>query len=434
VRHFGYRRLVIMMAVLLISDALPSRARVLEVTSTVPGSIQAAINAAQSGDVIQIAPGTYSEAINTLGKAMSLIGTGGSGATILDGSSLPGSVITCNQNEKQDTIIEGFTFTGGRGTLNGGQRIGGAIYCWHASPTIQECLFLQNGDEVTWAGAIFYYSALAQSLTLQRNAFVGNHARTNGGAIMVEGPCVIRDNFFQGNSTDSGDGAGIYVFAKPDIEVFDNRFCDNSAGDHGGGIYVNNLDLRHVNPSEIQVTNNLFVGNHSNTRLAFDCTGSAIHVQGGAHVIANTCLLNSGQNVGTTPAATICMVVPADGTLVARNLIAHNSGGGIALDPLARISPMQAELSDNILFNNQGVELFLAERISVTEQGNRYEDPLVCDVSTQTDGSVAAESPAFSLPGIVIGAVWRPGCSQTPVVPSTWSRIKSMLESSSNAH
>ena len=89
-----------------------------------PGdSIQTAIDNAVDGDEIVVAPGTYNETIDFLGKAVWLHSSDGAEVTIIDGQST-GSVVTCGQGVGPDTVLEGFTVTGGSGSVGGG-RLGG---------------------------------------------------------------------------------------------------------------------------------------------------------------------------------------------------------------------------------------------------------------------------------------------------------------------
>ena len=97
----------------------------------VPGdfpTIQGAINAAAvSGDEIIVAPGTYPEAINFLGKAINLHSASGDPSnTIIDGTGKNNSVVLCISGEGPGTILEGFTITGGVGHPVG--RRGGGMY------------------------------------------------------------------------------------------------------------------------------------------------------------------------------------------------------------------------------------------------------------------------------------------------------------------
>src|SRR5262245_63740038 len=53
-------------------------------------TVQQAIDAAQSGDVVQVAPGTYAGTIDFHGKNVSLLSTGGPAVTTLDASGSTG--------------------------------------------------------------------------------------------------------------------------------------------------------------------------------------------------------------------------------------------------------------------------------------------------------------------------------------------------------
>lgn len=48
-------------------------------------TIQAAINAAANGDTVSVAAGTYSENINFMGKALTVISEQGAAVTVIDG-------------------------------------------------------------------------------------------------------------------------------------------------------------------------------------------------------------------------------------------------------------------------------------------------------------------------------------------------------------
>ena len=85
----------------------------------VPGdfpTIQAAINAASNGDVINVQPGTYNEQINFLGKAISVLASGGVGDVILGDSSPPytasGPLVTFKNGENYLSLLKGFDIVG----------------------------------------------------------------------------------------------------------------------------------------------------------------------------------------------------------------------------------------------------------------------------------------------------------------------------------
>ena len=88
--------------------------------------VQDAIAAAVDSDEIVVAPGAYGEALDLLGKAVHLLSSDGPAVTTLDATGLGASVVRCVSGEGPQTILEGFTITGGTGTCC--YEIGGTDY------------------------------------------------------------------------------------------------------------------------------------------------------------------------------------------------------------------------------------------------------------------------------------------------------------------
>ncbi|NOR17596.1 T9SS type A sorting domain-containing protein [candidate division WOR-3 bacterium] len=95
----------------------------------VPGdypTIQEGINAANAGDVVLVAPGTYYEEITL--KADVVVMGAGEGLSIIDGGNNPGDVVTAVGNDITNTTkLQGFTITGA--SNSGGMPGGGGIFC-----------------------------------------------------------------------------------------------------------------------------------------------------------------------------------------------------------------------------------------------------------------------------------------------------------------
>ncbi len=109
-------------------------------------TIQEAINFAQNGSTILIAPGTYAGELNFLGKAITLKSTLGPRVTrivppaIAGSSSIPSALVTFNNGETSSSVLEGFTLEGGW--------IG--VLCLGSGPTIRQNL-LKDQQVDNWA-------------------------------------------------------------------------------------------------------------------------------------------------------------------------------------------------------------------------------------------------------------------------------------------
>ena len=110
--------------------ASTARADTLPVPAGYP-TIQACINAAVNGDECLVAPGTYNETINFIGKAITVRSSDGPDVTTIDATGLACgnycSVVTCSSGESPNTVMDGFTTlattvvgSGGSGRAAGG--------------------------------------------------------------------------------------------------------------------------------------------------------------------------------------------------------------------------------------------------------------------------------------------------------------------------
>jgi hypothetical protein len=152
-------------------------------------TLQAAINAAVNGNEIEADPITYKEAINFLGKAISLRSTDGPESTIIDASSVLDtgdgvSVVRCITGETAATVLDGFTITGGIGdTSVFSDPVGGGMFNHFSSPTVLNCRF--NGNSAMGGfgsgGGMFNNSS---SPTVANCTFSSNTASFLGGGMV----------------------------------------------------------------------------------------------------------------------------------------------------------------------------------------------------------------------------------------------------------
>ena len=222
-------------------------------------AIQTAIDNAVDTDEIVVAQGIYGEVINFVGKAITLRSSSGPDVTIIDPNGIPnsdccvphampgcdnaqcqagvcafdpsccdedwdeicvqlaegcqvclpvfsGSVVTCTDGEGPDSVLDGFTVSGGIAGFGGGMRNEGS------NPTVINCVFKDNTANT--AGGMYNNSA---------------------------GPTVINCTFSRNSSSQSTGGGMFNSSASP--KLVDCTFNENT-GSWGGGMYNSNSDVR----------------------------------------------------------------------------------------------------------------------------------------------------------------------------------------------
>lgn len=257
-------RLAGCLILLLVAAPFLSAQNVINVPANQP-TIQAGINAANSGDTVLVAPGKYVENINFGGKAITVTSSGGPSVTTIDGGA-KGSVVTFNTGETQNSKLNGFTIT--NGFQNG--LWGAGIYISAASPTITGNVITGNHGAVGIGIYVGGGSPLIQNNTITANDQKGaGGGGEGGGGILVSGnsttpanPQII-GNTITNNSTaiGGGDGGGISIdyFSSPLIQG--NLIQGNTAYNDGGGISVASYN----SPVIVQnvIINNSVVGDYS---------------------------------------------------------------------------------------------------------------------------------------------------------------------------
>jgi hypothetical protein len=253
-----------------------------------PGqSIQAAINASTNGDQVEVAPGTYTESINFNGKAVRLYSSGGRDVTIINGAGNY-HVVQCVSGEDANTILEGFTITGGDSTYDQG----GGMFNSSSSPTVINCKFSSNNARD--GGGMCNYQG--SNPTVTNCTFSGNSGYLGGGMCNDQGsnPTVSECIFL--SNTAYLHGGGIHN-EHSDPNVTNCIFSGNTAYAHGGGM-MNNYG------SVAYITNCIFFGNIAKewgggicnagvTRHFINCTFSGNTASSGGAINNN----NSSANV-----------------------------------------------------------------------------------------------------------------------------------------
>ena len=332
-----------------------TRAATINVPAGQP-TIQAAINAASNGDTVLVAPGTYRENINFMGKAVTVTSSGGPAVTTIDGSAA-GSVVTFDTNEGTNSVLSGFTIANGLGgiiissaspTVKGNvitnNHAGSGIDAYVSSAVIQANVITYNGDAGRAGGGVFIAGSGSVQLignqissnvgsygagvavnpgvtpTIENNTISGNIGSAGsvgssyGGGIFIYGYALVVQNLITGNS--AYQGGGVYTegystdYTTPIL--VNNTVANNNSTD-GSGVYISE------NPSgypQTQIINNLVIA--SPGQIALYCDGS-----------------DGGQNDGLAPIIQFSDAFSSGGSGFAGNCAGMaGTNGNISADPL----------------------------------------------------------------------------------------------------
>ena len=261
------------------------------VTRYVPSqysTIQAAINASSTGDIVMVSPGTYTGTGNVnvsyLGKDITVQSTGGPDVTIIDcggpGSDNRGFIF--ETRETADAKLIGFTVRNGdvrtRQVNYVYDQHGGAIRIKSASPTIQNCILRDNQGFL--GGAIHVMKVNGQPddvyPVITGCVFDGNSANdgspntdNNGGAILfINSHPTVTNCSFVDNHSDSY-GGGVYMHTC--TGTFDGCTFAGNGSIHGGGfcLVVTNITLTHTLIAN--TTSGCGIKTFNGSAITFDC-------------------------------------------------------------------------------------------------------------------------------------------------------------------
>ena len=246
------------------------------ITIHIPGdysTIQAGIDAASDGDTVLVANGTYTgtgnKNIDFNGKAIVVISENGAENCIIDCED-DGRGFYFHSWEYLNSILDGFTIMNGYGIPGGG-----GIYCHNSSPSIINCIIIDNISSGTAGGGILCWT---NSHAIINNCQIINNNET-GICCDMSSPtitnCVIRGNI-------GGNGGGIIIRANSDPIISNCTITENIATYQGGGI--------HISTDNPVITNCTISGNTAETY------GGGIYSQGSEFVMSNSIVSdNNGQ-------------------------------------------------------------------------------------------------------------------------------------------
>ena len=319
-------------------------------------TIQSAINIANTGDTVLVAPGIYSENINFNGKAITVTSSGGASATTIDGAGLA-PVVTFATGEGPSSVLNGFTVQNGTSTFNS-QYEGGGIYINSTSPTITNNV-IQNNTACSEGGgiAVYFGSPKIQGNTIQNNTQSGCSGGEGGGiAIGGAGSAQVIGNLIVNNTWPSGNGGGIALNSAGTPTIKSNIITGNTAAGvspaaQGGGISM-------VNASDALIVQNLIYNNTAGQ-------GSNVYF-----------LVPSGDR----------------GPILVNNTIAGGLGGSLGSAVYAAGFDSQAQFFNNLLIGQAGNNAVYCDSTYSPQPPTFNNNDAFSSGGTGLDGSCAGQS------------------------------------------
>jgi uncharacterized repeat protein (TIGR01451 family) len=375
-------------------------------------NVQEAVDAANEGDVIKVAEGTYTgvserEGVTqTVYLSKTLTIQGGYTTSDWDDPDPEGNITTLDaqgqgrvffiQGENTYPTIAGLHITGGVGMSAGDvDGDGGGIYadsgcCDGVTSLLDNHIYgnsaltynggginLQGYAHYTLTGNTFENNTAADRgggmnagakavLTLTDNLFTGNSAYKGGGlAVDFYAVANLRGNIYRDNHAESA-GGGLYAY-RNDVLVFDGELFIGNSASYGGGVYFSSrADFQY----DSWMANTLIADNQASME------GAGIYIAGGLLRLQHTTL--SGNSGGEGSAIAVGDWTPGDPVEMASNLVLQNTI--LANQALGlHVSDASTLAVDSILWHNVAVTLTEAPEASVSLVNQLTGDPLFAD-------------------------------------------------------
>ncbi len=330
------------------------------------------------GDTVLVRPGVYDGPSNTGldfgGKDLTLLSTHGPDVTTIDGGGTA-RVMTIGNGETAAARVSGFTIANGMSAMAGG------LWIYEASPTIENCRFVNCvATGANWGGGGVSCSATSANP-------------------------VFRDVEFSGCTGDYGAGFMSFNEASPTLDRV--RFLGNTALYRGGGAYIE------LPAGAVTFTDCTFY-NNTVTNGAFGCGGGLALLTASPIITGTTFAWNSAIYGG-------CIGLMNSSSPTIENCILAFSQGGNALYPLSGTNiPVTTQ---SCIYGNADGDSLIG-----THSNCSFDDPLFCDVLTG-DMHLCGNSPCepgFNPWGLV--GAYEVGCTDclAPAELRSWTAIKAL--------
>jgi len=373
-------------------------------------TIQGAVNAANTGDWINIAAGTYKENIK-IDKSLVLNGLSGASNTIIDGQQ-KGSVLTIGSNKPNiDTTLTGLTIQNGKAQSGGGIQNYGRL-------TTTDCII--SGNLATLQGGGIYNEGTLNlnSGTSIANNVADNNAFAGGGGIYsyfgtvnINGGASITNNKATHVTTDNLNGQFVGGFAggiysdHSTVTMNGGTVSGNTASFCTGGIYNDEGSILTINDGVISGNSAIRGGGI----FSFGSGGGVVNTD------KNTVVINGGLITGNT--ATLqgagVFVDMNDKILITGGTISNNvatqDGGGVFIDSGSLLTMTGGTITGNsaTAIDSSGGGLYLYQGSAVLGPGVS-----ISNNKAVSGGGIYNDASKLTLTGVSINgntATWGAG-------------------------
>ena len=185
-------------------------------------TISQAIDAASSGDTIEISAGTFEDALDFGGKNLWLIGAGAK-KTVLDAEGGATFAITLANGET--ATLEGLTIENQNAQ---------ALHTANGIVTLTDISFESLGDDEVYGGAIL---AESSQLSMSDVTFIDTYA-WQGGAIWATDTQISGTNVLIDGCSSVDVGGGLYLQEGSSLSLSESQLSSNTSGEAGGALYA----------------------------------------------------------------------------------------------------------------------------------------------------------------------------------------------------
>ncbi len=297
-------------------------------------SVGDAVDAAASGDTIEIAAGSYTECLNLGGRDLDLVGAG-AGLTLLGGAVGCENLVEVGAGET--VLLSGLSLTNASGR--------GAYVHDGSSLRLEDVEISDSGDSTLYGSGVYVDGS---TLELSGGGISGNTARegaaiyaTNSSSVDIEGATIedntvvtngagidvqwystlsVRDSLIVGNEA-ATNGGGVLLYAADAATFSDTVIQDNVAGAYGGGLEVE--WYADVTLERVQVTGNTAVDSGGGLSFYYYLSASITDSE-----ISGNQAGGSGGGVMFYPADTSSYDLNISGSDIVDN-VAGADGGGV---------------------------------------------------------------------------------------------------------